>query len=264
MHAVLAFTAMHDRFLRSPLEVGSPIAECYHNSCSATLFLEKLSSTIVTSDRCALWTTAVLLSQMAFFSVETHDPEKSWPLTCHTPPQFEWLNLQQGLRVMWKLASPDSPGGIFHELLKLPQHAYLSSKMDVPDEPGIEGIPASIVALCELTPSSNSQNNPYHMAARILASLIQLECTNSTILRFLAFTCSMQPQFKELLVRKDARAMLLLMYWYAKVCDARWWIQGRARLECKSIRIYLERYHHSEIKLMGFVASLKLKYKWLI
>lgn len=61
------------------------------------------------------------------------------------------------------------------------------------------------------------------------------------MVRFLSFPVLMRPQFKALLKEKDARAMLLLAYWYAKVCESQWWIKTRAILECTAICRYLER-----------------------
>jgi hypothetical protein len=42
---------------------------------------------------------------------------------------------------------------------------------------------------------------------------------------------------------KDHRALLLLAYWFAKVCNTSvWWLDRRATLECQAICLYLERY----------------------
>ncbi|KAL1963363.1 hypothetical protein VTN77DRAFT_8379 [Rasamsonia byssochlamydoides] len=262
MHAVLAMTAMHDRFLQSPKLPSfahSTAIECYHHSSAAALFNAKLSSQIEPSDRNALWATAVLLSSMATFSVESSDPEELWPLAPPSPSQLEWLNMNQGLRVAWDIAEPISPGGLFHDLARNPHYSYFQSKMTSEPQPGIDGIPDTFINLCDLTPLSNAHNNSYHASVRMLSALLDVECTPFTMVRFLSFLALMQPRFKALLKNKDARAMLLLAYWYAKVCESQWWIKTRAVLECTAICVYLERYHSDDPRVMQMLEFPKAR-----
>ncbi|KAL1985297.1 hypothetical protein VTN96DRAFT_8096 [Rasamsonia emersonii] len=266
MHAVLAMTAMHDRFLQSsdlPNFAQSTAIECYHHGCAAALFNAKLSSQIDPLDRNALWATAVLLSSMALFFVESSDPEELWPLAPPSPSHLEWLNMNQGLRVIWDIAEPISPGGLFHDLAQNPQYSYFQSKMTSEPQPGIDGIPYYFTTLYDLTPLSNARNNPYHAAVRTLASLLDVECTPFTMVKFLSFPSLMRPQFKALLKGKDARAMLLLAYWYAKVCESQWWIKTRAILECTAICMYLERYHSGDLRLMQMLEFPKARCRLL-
>jgi hypothetical protein len=262
MHAVLAMTAMHDRFLQSPKLTdmsNSTAIECYHHSHAAALFNAKLSSQIESSDRNALWTTAVLLSSMASFSVGSSDVEELWPLAPASASHLEWLNMSQGLRVLWNITEPTSSGGLFHDLIQDPRYSYLQYKMIAEPQPGIDDLPDSFIALCDLTPMSNARNNPYHASVRMLASLLDIECAPFTMIRFLSFPALMRPEFNRLLKDKDARAMLLLAYWHAKVCEAQWWVKTRATLECTAICIYLERYHSGDLRVMRMLEFPKAK-----
>jgi hypothetical protein len=253
---------MHDRFLQSSktADINHSLAiECYHHSFAAALFNQRLSSHAESSNRNALWTTAVLLSVMAAFSIHTLDPEKSWPVSPTMSPDLDWLRMYQGLRVIFNMASPVAPGGLFHGLVQYPQYAHLETKMMGEPQEGIEGIPSSFVSLCSLDSSSNAENNPYHGAVRTLASLWNTDCTKYTMVRFLSFPALMHPAFMLLLQSRDSRAILILAYWYGKVLEAPWWLRMRAIIECQAICIFLERHHADDRQIMQMLEFPKAK-----
>jgi hypothetical protein len=70
----------------------------------------------------------------------------------------------------------------------------------------------------------------------------------------------MAPAYASLLACKDARALLLLAYWYAKVsqCQQHWWVVRRAKMECLAICEYLERYHGRDEAVRKFLLSPRM------
>ena len=54
----------------------------------------------------------------------------------------------------------------------------------------------------------------------------------------------MEPEFRQLLHKKDPKALLLLVWWYGKMAEYDvWWMGRRMKLEGQSICMYLERNH---------------------
>lgn len=232
----------------------------YHSQCAAALFNDRLSKpAFKAADRNAIWTTACLLGNMTSFLIESYDPETSWPLSSSSPSPFDWLDMHRGMAILFKICAPDQPGGLFHSLLQDPTYTILKDKWIVDNRDGIEGIPWQFVTLCGLTSSSNSQNSPYHASVRSLAQIWDMESTPHTAFRFLTFISLMSPEMKTLLVQKDARAMLILAYWYSKMFHVHYWLHRRAVVGCAAICIYLKRYHSSDYLMMDMLQYLLSK-----
>jgi hypothetical protein len=96
MHAILAVTATHDRYLNTPAAGRRTVPETYHRSQCAALFNRKLSQPIQPQDRDPLWATAAFLGIIALSSVEASTPEEAWPLKTSEPSDLEWLRMSEG------------------------------------------------------------------------------------------------------------------------------------------------------------------------
>lgn len=135
------------------------------------------------------------------------------------------------------------------------------------DSPGIAGLPAAFVDLCELGESSTSINNKYHTIVRLLTPLLRLELRIHNFTKLISFSGRTWPHFKPLLFRKDPRALLLISYWFALMRQVdQWWIATRAKTECFAIVNYLCQLGDPKIAaLLPFPASLgtaDLSYIW--
>ena len=236
LHAVLATTILHDRALAGSLRPTT--TECFHLSRSASLLGQKLSSTIKNEDRDALWATAVYLCAMAIFNVNTSDPEEAWPLRLSHPMDFEWLNMQAGLKVIWNLAQVNRGDGMLAT-----NENGLEANCVYPDPPksGIAEVPQVLVDLCNLTQESEFSQSPYKVAIQHLSVLLPIEGSPHNILSFMVFAGGMTKEFRELLHEKDHRALLILAVWYSKLFHSAWWMSPRARIECQAICRYLDR-----------------------
>jgi len=234
---------MHDRFLTAPLDTPPTPYECFHYSRAAALLSVKLTKPLDKPSRNAVWSTAVLLAHSAFFSTDASSAATSWPLAADasSAQHLAWLTMQDGMRILWPLAEPVKPGGLFYALAQQPAQCYLCYLLEPTWTPGIEGIPSNFVQLCELTEASTAENNDYHAAVRNLVPLLSMQCGPETLVRLTAFTSLMPAAFKKLLGEKDLRALLILSCWYAKMCAAPWWIARRAVVECQAICLYIER-----------------------
>jgi len=216
------------------------------------LFNAALSRPINDSDRDAIFLTSILLAAIALYSLESTSAETAWPLTplpsCQQPELLDWLRMKMGVGAIFHATNPMRPGGLFnrHSIVSTSDtksHTSPSSDSDStsPDTPpGTLCIPTPFMTLYNIHPSSHAQNNPYHTAVHILSRLWTTECNDTNIMKFFAFTQNMTPEFKALLEARDAKALLLLAYWFAMVCKGPWWLSRRARLEGKAICLWIE------------------------
>jgi len=135
------------------------------------------------------------------------------------------------------------------------------------DRIGTAGLPAAFVDLCELDAESNAENNPYHAIVRRLTPLLRLRPCEDSFTKFIAFSGRTWRYLRPLLLVRDARALLLISYWFALMKEKKqWWICVRAETECIAIVDYLRRSEDPRIlPLLTFPASLgqaDLSYIW--
>lgn len=228
---------MHDRYLSGTSDTKLVDFHWYRSSA---LFNEKLSEApIDSSDRAAVWATAALLGCISFHHNEAKTPEDSWPLSPPSPMDLSWLRMSEGKKEIWKIAESLKDDSVFWSLspdYTFPDISFTGSELDA--------LPPVFIKLYTLGPTSTAENNPYHAPASALAQVLDLECNYATILKFMTFVGRMCPAFKQLIEPKDPRALLLVAYWYAKVCRSQHWLLWqRTMVECQAICIYLERYH---------------------
>ena len=245
MHAVLTLTLMHDRYLSTTPNTRLSNTEVFHRYQAIALFNSKLSGPVQPTERDALWATAVLLGMIVFSYTEAKAPEEIWPLKPPSALDINWLRMSDGWKEIWKITQPLRADSVFRALVLEQKFLPASSTVS-----WLGALPSEFVKLYGLDATSTTDNNPYHAAASALAQTLNIDCDYSTIMNFLFFISRMRPDYKRLLERKDPRALLLLAYWYAKVCQYQhWWIWRRAALEGQAICIYLERYHQHETNI---------------
>jgi hypothetical protein len=222
--------------------------EIYHLYQAAALFNKKLSGPIRDDDRDALWASAGLLSQIAFSFIEASTPEEAWPLTPPDQADLEWIAMSENKMAIWEIANPMRPESIFNALaMDVMKH---SATICGVSESKIEDLPPLFIEVYDLENDSIADSCPYRATALLLSTLLSMECSFNTLVKFLSFASHMDPKFKPLLQKKDPRALLLLAYWYAKVLNSVWWLDRRATLECQAICIYLERSHADETAIL--------------
>ena len=251
MHIIQTLTAIHDRYLANAPVSTRYIADIYyHWSAGLSLFNKKLSSPIQDSDRDALWSAAAISGIVAFASIEATKPEDAWPLKPPDDSDLEWLRMSQGKSAVFTLTNPLRPNSLFHSILKKyyaragqhePVHGISASVGAPLIGPTLEYLPWQFASLYELDTPNDS--NVYYVMLLTLGKLMPLQCCRETIVKFLSFLGQVDPAYNNLLVVKDHRALLLLAYWYAKVCKtSAWWMDRRATIECQAICLYLERF----------------------
>ena len=242
-HIVLVLTLMHDRFLSSPEGTPPTSKESFHFYHGTALFHILLDQPIREEDKDPLWATAALLGAVTIAGIEATRPEDSWPLKVDSASDLDWLRMSDGKKEVWRLVDPLRDGSVFKAAL-----SYEHQRAPEPYNhvvPELEMLYPYLTKIYDYHPdNSEEQEDPYHTAASILTRLLELECNHSTIMYFLSFLGHMDPQYRELLHKKDPKALLLLSWWYGKMCQYNvWWQTRRMRLEGQAICMYLEQNH---------------------
>ncbi|KAK2807958.1 hypothetical protein FQN50_005200 [Emmonsiellopsis sp. PD_5] len=231
------------------------------------------------SERDAIWACAILLGAISFSFIEARTPEQAWPLKPSSPADLDWLRISDGKREVWRMTEPERPDSVWRELGEV-YRRHAEEEEEREEEgwigvgvggDGLQDVPEEVVEVYDLAmgyTASSSQSgtltkpkNPYATAASVLLSLFTTPTTTPTtpspspttpqnakppaIPKFITFITRLDPTYKHLLELKDPLALLLLAYWYAKVCECecarRWWVEARSRLECRAICMYLEK-----------------------
>ena len=235
-------TSLHDRYLSAEQLPGLSLTETSHWDQSISQFKWKMSGPIQPSERDALWVTSAVLATISFHTHAT-SPEEVWPLAPSSSLDLNWLKLSDGKRAVWKITNPLREDCALRMLAI--EHSSVARIAFA--APGLERLPADLLILCGLDNMSNVGDNPYFTAVATLAQAWNTDCLQTIFLNFFCFITVLGPGYRELLERKEERALLLLAYWYAKVSQTHcWWAMRRAKLECKAICIYLDQYARQE------------------
>lgn len=200
----------------------------------------------------ALWVTAILLGTTTFSCIDTTTVEESWPLKLPSDTDLSWLAMSEGKINLWKMTQPFTRDSQYLGLIP-PNIKGIVPKSAAKSDLSI--LPVGLIKLCELDVVPN-EKNPYHTVAATLANSINIDYI-SMLLSFWCLVSNFPLEYKLLLREKDPRALLLLAYWYAKLCEVElWWMLPRASLEGHAICIFLRRYHSENRKLQDVMRTL--------
>lgn len=196
--------------------------------------------------------TCMLLAIMSFTN-EDPEPSKSWVFS-NRPEALNWLTIQTGLKSLLIQVEPYLQNSMW-----LP--VFLDADDEVGtfanDQPGPAGLPKAFVELCEIGDATTVHNNTYHLPLCCLAPLLQIEPGLAAFVKLITFMGRLTPAFKQLLLDKDARALLILSYWFALMCRVDlWWIHRRVKSECIAICMVLQGHPDHRIRhLLQFPAQ---------
>lgn len=248
---MLTLTMMHDQYLGTESSTNHSITAAFHWSRGAALLNRKLSADIEPSHRDALWACAGLLGALAFLSLHAKTPEEVWPIRPSSRTDLDWLKMCEGKKEIWKIADPSRTDSIFYQTG--PDFTRFSSPRSAP-RPDLQELPPELLQLCKFDDASTRDQNPYLAPASFLAHIINLDGSTENIGIFLSFLGCLPQDYKQLLRQKDPAAMLVLAYWYAKMCQCQqWWIWRRACLEGQAICMYLRRYHSGDKNILDAI-----------
>ncbi|PGH18796.1 hypothetical protein AJ79_00209 [Helicocarpus griseus UAMH5409] len=242
MHGLIAISKTHLHRL-APGYKGGAVDEVYHWQRTITLFQQEIMLPINQHNMNAVISTCMILAVLAFTCDDTKTAG-SW-IFSQTAGATNWLYVQGGLSAILSKYQDQADQNIWVPVINdADDHKGTISD----DRPGPEGIPAGFVELCGIEEDSNRENNPYHAPLRVMANLQNIEPSSATFSKLVTFVGEVNHSYRELLRKKDPRALLILSHWFAMMCAVdQWWVQNRVRSECWAICRFLEK--HSDVRI---------------
>ncbi|CAH0028770.1 unnamed protein product [Clonostachys rhizophaga] len=248
MHAALALSAAHDRYLSRAMRSsqGRTMNEMAHGFQCTTLLNRTLCHEISPAHRDPIWATASFLSILSFLALDECDPSKAWPFKPSESDDMNWLRLGDTKWKLFQLTQPTRPDSIFYSMSDTYQkmRAYKSTGT-------IRSISPELQVLCRLDECAQPETSPYFEAAEIITRLSKWRDFEIPFTEAMAFIIYTSPSFKSLLLMKDAAALVLLALWYSKASRTIWWVDLRAATELEAICMYLRQYHADDLTIMS-------------
>jgi hypothetical protein len=215
--------------------------ESFHNFHGTGLFSTILRHPISDEDRDPLWSAAAILGCLTIASISATRAEEAWPLKPPSEEDLDWLRMSDGKKEVWRLVDPLREDSVWRDALDY--NAHKDPEPYGHRVPELDLLYPWLTKIYDFDPNSTENaKDPYHTAASILTRLLQIDCNHSTIMYFLSFVGHMTAAFRNLLHQKDPRALLLLSWWFGKMCQYNvWWQSRRMVLEGQAICLYLEK-----------------------
>ena len=251
---------MHMRYKNSPNPwTATPTEkESFHWYHGTAQFRELLSYGVKDEDRDPLWGAAALVGCCTLGSIEATKAEEAWPMKAPGPEDLDWLRMSDGKKEVWKIVDPLRENSVWRDALNYNAHA--DPEPYGHRVPELDLLYPFLIKIYDFDPeSSEHAKDPYHTAASILTRLLELDCNHSTIMYFLSFMGHMDIRFRQLLHAKDPKALLLLAWYFGKMCQYHvWWSNRRMMLEGQAICMYLETYHSDNEEIMRLLSYPKM------
>lgn len=238
MHMVLALTQIHETALGSAKSQDG-VRNSHHWDQATSLLRTQLSQPVASSERDALWIAVALHSVAYLAATEASIPAEAWPLRPSSCLDLAWLKLCNGKQLVADLTDPLRDDSAFCLAAGELQTMVDYLKQIASRPPRLESLPKGFYELFEL--SGDPKGNPYFASVAALAHILSLDLDAKNFTPHLCWTCVLDKELRYLLHEKDERAMLLLVYWYAKICDRRiWWMWKQSWTEGLAICSFLE------------------------
>lgn len=179
--------------------------------------------------------------------MEAQNAEELWPLS-PTQSGPHWLKFVEGKREIWKLAGPLTSDSVFTS--GATQKCGLDSTFVAGE---LNGLPRQLAKICGLTGrGETARANAYSAAVLLLNDLFRPDQSTYELNKLLNFCTCMDVEFKNLLLAKDPKALLLLVYWHTQLFRSdRWWTRQRTLLEGKAICLYLRAFYATDNELVA-------------
>ena len=246
---------MHDRHVSLDPNKNPSAEECYHWSRALSGFNKQLCRIPQGDEQSALLTTAAMLGMLTYYHIEASTPEEAWPLAPPSPSDLAWLKMSDGKKEVFKLTQKSNaePTPLFNKLSTLYTKDLLKAPSTSRPNKVEACVPSHIFRIYDFDPGKNADDNedPLKWAAGRLAQALATDgAPHTVIMGFLLLISAMRPDFKQLLMDKEPRALLLLAWWFAKVNQLDlWWLSRRSLLEGQAICMYLERHYPCDVDM---------------
>ncbi|PGH11360.1 hypothetical protein AJ80_07151 [Polytolypa hystricis UAMH7299] len=251
MHAVLGVaTSALSHFL--PHDSSYRFAAAYHWQHTLKLYSKELDRGITIKNMDALMSTCMMLGFISYSEFE-YRPSDSWVFS-DDPKALNWLLVQGGLRYILGYTGK----WLEHSIWLCPFMETENGSPNLDDHrPGREGLHPGLADLCDIDDTTTEETSPYHYPLRMLSAMFPLEIDRNSVTKFTGFMGRLLPDYTNLLLKKDPKAIMILAHWLGKMCEAKnTWLHPRVQSECMALCMYLE---HSKdpriLKLLEYPAQ---------
>lgn len=252
LYAILAVGSTH----HAQVQLGTPqqslISAARFRYIAVQLYREKLSRPIHKSDMDVLLSTCLLVGSFSF-TLDRNDednPSFSWVFN-NDPSALSWLSVQGGLWSLIRVVSPWLGDSAWWSAFDASSGYQATEKYYT----GRVGLHAGLADLCGIDETTTEETNALYWPLRMLSPLLATSISESRdyVARATNFMGRLLPEYLALLQEREPRALLLLAYWLAVLGPVKeWWIERRARAECRAICMFLERY--GDARVVGLLA----------
>lgn len=244
-HAILTLSAAHlSTLLPTPHHTFTK-HQYQHASSAFSTFRSQLALPFTASHFDTIILTCILLNVTTFSSSTRYPSSESWLFSSPSRPgeSGQWLSVQGGLRSLLFqgrafLASSPWARVMEQEAGTFPpenSNAFAHSQNLPPS------VPSSFPTLFSISSSSTNENNTYYAPFGMLIYLLSIPSSEIRLTQWIAFINRLGPEFLQLLKCRDERALLILAYWLALMCEVNiWWVENRVRSECSACCRWLD------------------------
>ena len=188
----------------------------------------------------ALVATSTLLAVLSFCYVEANTPADAWPLAGgpseSSPEDLQWIKMSNGKMSTQTLTKGLATDPVFRYLV----HTDDQDKNTLPPYE----MTVSAVEYQSFLELEKFLDGP---EVEALMRIVDSDCFITIIFSFWAFVGGMTSEFEDDLRHKRPSALLIMLYWYAKLNPMPiWWLKTRTTIEGQAICAYLYRYHEHE------------------
>ncbi|KAL3454082.1 hypothetical protein BJX65DRAFT_301871 [Aspergillus insuetus] len=239
MYTILGCGILHMNRM-SPGDEARELAEAYFWQQAFGLYARALDAGVNERSFSPLVSGCMLMGITSLVP-QQFDIQDSWVFTGR-PSDLNWLAVQGGLNCILQMAGRYVPSSIWAvPFMKSNEVETKLFRYEI--EQGREGLNPKLADLCEIDETSTAESSPYYFALKILSPLLELEPNAQNAAHCATWQGRLEPGFVTLCRRRDPRALVILAYWMGLMCSlSAWqpWVEGRVRLECIAVCMYLE------------------------
>lgn len=246
MHAINGVSAEHLCHLlpeaQHPVQhKQSRLAGAYHWQKALRLFREEIATGANPSNMDALISSVMMICVHQFKLTDSlPDPSKSFVFA---PPEqrdefLKWITIHHGFKAIQAELGDLVWQSVWNPVFYDSDFKDTAPRFTDPDA-GDE-THALFLDLCEITDESSPESSAYYEPLEYLLFVRQLPPSVNRFNKLVTFVATIEGQYLALLLKRDKRALLILVHWLALMSEIQqWWISGRVRAECVAITTFL-------------------------
>jgi len=260
MHAMLGMAAAHllevDVIAQDQQQsMRFRKTEFYHWHHAIHLYRTELTKEVALDHIDSLITTCMLLGIHSFYMSNPTETSFVHAPKSQRQAKLQWVVIPLGFRLVLRHIQHFITASVWFDLFckATPAEDGWTIKLE-----SAFGIYADFLDLCEITPRNHHLPSIYKDALKDLFAMLQVEeLSIRDLAQLMAFMGRLGGSFQRLLVARDSKALLIMLYWLVLLNSLDlWWVRARAACEIRAILGYLESDSDTRIQRMLVVPRI--------